>query len=237
MFEFLINIFDIFLYRPLFNFLVLLYNFLPGHDFGVAVILLTVIIRIILYPVSAKALSSQKILQKLQPEIQEIQKKHKDNKEKQAKEVFELYKKEKINPFNSLFLALIQLPILIALYRVFWLGLKPEELVNLYKFISNPVYINANFLGLADLSRPNWILALLAGILQFFQTKILMPQNSLAEKKGADFSQIMQKQMLYFFPALTVVILLNLPSAIGLYWTVSGIFSIVQQYFALKKNN
>lgn len=237
MFEFIVNFFNIVLYRPLFNALVLLYNYIPGHDFGIAVILLTLIIRVILYPVAVKSLNSQKVLQKLQPKIQEIQTKYKNDKEKQAKETLELYRKEKINPFSGLFLAFIQLPILIALYSVFWQGLKPAELANLYSFVSNPIAINANFLGLIDLSKPNIAFAILAGVLQFFQTKMMLPAVSKSKGSGPDFSQMMQKQMVYFFPVLTVIILVSLPSAIGLYWTVSGIFSIVQQYFILKKKD
>src|SRR3990167_2069470 len=152
MFGFLVNIFDIFLYHPLFNFLVLIYNYLPGHDFGLAVILLTIIIRFILYPLSVKALNSQKVLQDLQPKLKEIQKKYKDDKEKQAKETLELYRTEKINPFSGLFLALVQLPILIALYQVFWHGLRPEALDHLYSFVANPGQINAMFVGLVDLA-------------------------------------------------------------------------------------
>lgn len=236
MFEFLVNIFHSFLYQPLFNLLVLLYNYIPGHDFGIAIILLTLVIRFILYPLSVKAFESQRAIQKVQPQIQEIQKKHKDDKEKLAKETLEIYKKEKINPFSGLFLAFIQLPILIALYWVFWNGLRPEELNSLYGFVSNPGQINAMFLGMIDLSKANAILAVLAGITQFYQTKMLMPKPGPKKEGGPDFSQIMQKQMLYFFPAFTVIILLNLPSALGLYWTVSGAFSIIQQYFLLKKN-
>lgn len=235
MFELLINFFNAFLYLPLFNSLVLLYNYLPGHDFGIAIILLTIIIRIILYPVSVKALNSQKNLQALQPKMQEIQKKHKDNKEQLAKETLELYRREKINPFSGLFLAIIQLPILIALYTVFWKGLNPAELANLYSFVSNPGQINAVFLGIVDLSKANFVLAVLAGIFQFFQTKMLTPKSIPGQGKSSDMSQIMQKQMVYFFPFLTVFILMSMPSAIGLYWIVSGIFSIVQQYFILKK--
>lgn len=235
MFEILINIFNALLYKPLFNSLVLLYNYAPGHDFGISIILLTLIIRIIIYPLSVKAISSQKTLQKVQPKIQEIQKKYKDDKEKQAKEILEVYKTEKVNPFSGLFLAIIQLPILIALYKVFWQGLDPKELINLYNFVLNPVQINAVFLGIIDLSKANMIIAILAGIVQFYQTKMLMPPKSQSvASKSPDFSQMMQMQMTYFFPILTVIILLGLPSALGLYWTTSGIFSIIQQHFILK---
>ncbi len=235
MFEFLIKIFDLALYQPLFNALVLLYNYLPGHDFGIAIIVLTILIRFILYPISVKAFKSQKILQDLQPKLQEIQKKYKDDKEKQAKETLELYKKEKINPFSGLFLAIIQFPVLIALYRVFWKGLESSELVHLYAFIANPVNISAVFIGLIDLSKPNWIFAVLAGVLQYFQTKMMTPKRVKTENKESEITQMMQTQMLYFFPFLTIIILISLPSAIGLYWITSGIFSIIQQYFILKK--
>jgi len=235
MFESITSFFYIILYQPLFNLLVWLYNYMPGRDFGLAIIVLTIVIRVILYPLSVKAVRSQKNLQQLQPKIQEIQKKYKDDKEKQAKEMLALYKTEKINPFSGLLLALIQLPILIALYRVFWSGLNPKELSGLYAFIQNPGHINALFLHIIDLSKPNLVFAVLAGLVQYFQTKMLAPKNIGQKQTGApDFSQVMQKQMMYFFPAFTVIILIGLPSALGLYWTVSGLFSIIQQYFILK---
>ena len=237
MFDSLVNIFNIVLYKPLFNLLIVLYNYIPGHDFGIAIIFLTIIIRVIIYPLSVKAANSQKALQNIQPKIQEIQKKYKDDKEKQALETLQLYKTEKINPFSGIFLAFIQLPILIALYRVFWQGLNPSELANLYQFVASPGQINAIFLSIIDLSKPNYILAILAGLTQYYQTKMLIPQQNIVKKQGSesDFAQIMQKQMLYFLPGFTIIILLGLPSALGLYWTVSGIFSIIQQYLIFKK--
>lgn len=237
MFGFLAGIFNTFLYYPLFNALVLIYSYFPGGDFGIAIICLTILIRIILYPIAEKALRSQRALQKLQPLIQEIQRKHKDDKEKQAKETLEIYKKEKINPFSGLFLALIQLPILIALYNVFWKGLRATELAHLYSFVPNPEHINAMFLGLVDLSKPNILFAVIAGAVQFFQTKMLLPPLDKTQPKKGDFTAMMQKQMVYFFPILTVVILFRLPSALGLYWIVSGAFSMVQQYFILKRTD
>lgn len=239
MFASLINFFYIILYQPLFNLLVALYNYVPGHDFGIAIIVLTIIIRLILYPISVKAVKSQSTLQKLQPQMQEVQKKFKDDKEKQAKEILALYKKEKVNPFSGLLLALIQIPILIALYQVFWQGLNPKELSVLYSFVLNPGQINPVFLHLIDLAKPNMILAVLAGLTQYFQTKMLLPKKATnvdKQKSSADFSQAMQKQMTYFFPVFTVIILISLPSALGLYWTTSGLFSIGQQYMIFKGN-
>jgi len=237
MFEFFIKIFDLILYQPLFNFLVLLYNYLPGHDFGVAIIILTLVIRLILYPSSVKSIKTQKILQEIQPKIQEIQKKYKDDKEKQVKETMEIYKQAKVNPFGGLLSTFIQLPLLIALYRVFWRGFQPGELANLYIFIPNPGLINANFLGMIDLSKPNMVLAILAGVLQFIQTKNMLPMAKKTATQGSAFAKTMQKQMVYFFPFLTVIILLRLPSALGLYWIVGSLFLIIEQYTISKKRN
>ncbi len=232
----LIDFFNLILYRPLLNSLILLYQYLPGHDFGLSVILLTVLIRLILYPLMSQSLKSQKALSGLQSKIQEIQKKYVDDKEKQAKEMVDLYRKEKINPFSGLILVFLQLPILIALYQVFWKGLRPEEMVNLYSFVAQPERINPTFLGLVNLAEASLVLAILAGIIQFFQTKLMLPQKEKkAEKTNPQFSDIFQKQMIYFLPVFTILILLRMPAAISLYWIATSLFSIIQQYFIFKK--
>ncbi len=239
MFELLINIFNTLLYRPLFNFLVLIYNYLPGHDFGLAIIILTLVIRLILYPSSVKSAKSQKALNELQPKIQEIKEKYKGEKEKQARATMELYKKEKINPFGGCLPTLIQLPFLIALFLIFKNfkdGLDFTKLAVLYRFVPSPGIIEEPmFLGLVNLAQPNIILAVLAGIFQFIQTKMIMSKSKKSEAKSSDFSRMMQKQIVYFFPIITVFILLKLPAAIGFYWIVSSLFLIIQQYFILKK--
>lgn len=235
--ELLINLFNVVLYQPLFNALVLLYEYLPGHDFGLAVIALTVGIRLIFYPLGIRAIKSQKALQELQPKIQEIQKKYKNEKEKQAKATMELYKKEKINPLSGCLPLLIQLPILIALYRVFWKGLQPEAMTHLYSFVPHPGIIDPSFFGILNLAQPSIILALFAGITQFFQTKMMTPKTPKAKKSEGQMSQfsgMMQKQMLYFFPIFTVLILWKLPSAIAIYWIVTSVFSIFQQLLIFK---
>lgn len=238
--DFFISAFHTILYQPLFNALVVIYQYLPGQDFGIAVIVLTILIRIALYPLMIKSLKSQKALSELQPKIQELQQKYKDNKEQQSKEMMALYQKEKINPFGGCLPFLLQLPILIALYRVFWKGLSPESMRFLYSFVPNPGAINPSFLGLINLAEPNLILAFVAGITQFFQTKMLLPQQKISKEKTGQmgqFSNMMQKQMLYFFPILTVLILWRLPSAIGIYWIVTAVFSIGQQHLIFKKKN
>jgi len=237
--ELLINVFNTILYQPLFNALVFLYQYLPGHDFGVAVIVLTILIRLILYPLMVQSIKSQKVLSELQPRIQEIQSKYKNDKEKQAKEMMGLYQKEKINPFGGCLPLLLQLPILIALYQVFWKGLRPEAMENLYSFIPNPGSIDPTFFGLINLGEASLILAVLAGITQFFQTKMVTPKTPKIKKgdQMTQFSGMMQKQMLYFFPIFTVFILWYLPAAIALYWIITALFSIGQQYLVFKKTH
>lgn len=234
MFELFINLFNTILYQPLFNALVLLYEYLPGHDFGIAVIVLTVLIKIIFYPLGIQAIRSQKVLSELQPKIKEIQEKFKDDKEKQGRAMMELYQKEKINPFSGCLPLLIQLPILIALYRVFWKGFQSGQMTHLYGFVPHPGVISPTFLGLVNLAEPSIVLAILAGIFQFWQSKMLAPKTKTTQKGTPEFSQMIQKQMLYFFPIFTVFILLKLPAAVGLYWIVAVLFSIIQQRFILK---
>ncbi len=242
------DFFYIILYQPLFNFLILLYTYLPGRDFGIAILSLTIFFRLLFYPLGIKAIQSQKLLQELQPQIKEIQQKHKNNKEKQAKETMELYKKAKINPFSSLLPILIQLPILIALYQVFLAGFQAESMVHLYRFVPNPGQIEPFFLGTIDLSKPatgqlngqtifllpNIILVILNGIAQFFQTKTLSPKTSEVKKdREGRISEKIQNQMGYFLPIFTIFILWNLPAAIALYWLITTVFSVIQQYFVL----
>ena len=234
--DFFINLFNLILYRPLFNILIILYQYLPGQDFGIAIISLTILIRVLFYPLGIKSIKSQKIFRGLQSKIREIQKKYQDNKEQETRAIMELYQKEKINPFSGCLPLLIQFPILVALYQVFRKGLAPGEMTNLYYFVSNPGQINSIFLGIIDLSRPSIILAALAGILQFIQTKMIsfgIPEIKTKDKIG-QFSKIFQKQTLYFFPILTFLILFKLPSAIGLYWLVSTVFTIFQQRLVFK---
>ncbi|MDD3102158.1 MAG: YidC/Oxa1 family membrane protein insertase [Patescibacteria group bacterium] len=150
----MIQFFNTILYQPLLNLLVFFYNVIPGHDLGVAIITLTVILKLILFPLSRQSLKSQKALQSLQPKMEEIKKKYPDQKEKQAKMTMELYKENKINPFSSCLPLLIQLPILIAVYQVFNTGLTSTNLP-VYSFIYNPGHLNSFAFGFLNLAKPN----------------------------------------------------------------------------------
>lgn len=240
--DLLINAFNTILYQPLFNALILLYQYLPGQDFGMAIIVLTILIKIIFYPLGVQAIKSQKVLSELQPKIKEIQERYKNDREKQTRAIMEFYQKEKINFFSGFLPILIQIPILIALFQVFWKGFGPDQMVYLYSFVSQPAEINPIFLGMVNLGQPSLFLAIFAGIFQFVQTEIQnkfggRPVPKTKKKEGmVQFSEIMQKQLIYFFPIFTVFILLTLPSAIALYWIAMTIFSIGQQYFVFKSH-
>ena len=238
--NFLTSIYNTLLFQPLLNLLVLLMYYVPGHDAGVAIIILTIIVRIILYPLSNKSLKSQRALQELQPKIDEIRKEHKDNKEKQSQELMKFYKENKINPLSSCLPMLVQLPIIFALYRVFRIGLTEESLQYLYSFVPHLDSVNATLFGVVDLSTPNMVMAILAGAFQFVQSWLLMKKKKKEKqpqpKKGAaNMANMMSKQMLYFMPILTVFIAWNLPSGLALYWIVTTLFSIGQQWIIMKK--
>jgi len=226
------------IYQPLYNILIFLYNNLAFHDFGIAIIIITLILKVILMPLSKKQIESQKKLQELQPKIKEIQNKNKGNKEKQSQELMKFYKENKTNPFGGCLPMIIQLIFLIAIYRVFFsissnnLNVQNEVL---YPFVANPGQINNMFIGLVNLAKPSIVLAILAAAAQFYQTKMLMAKQKLTapskDGKSPDFSQIMNKQMLYLGPALTLFIGIKFPAGLALYWLVSTLFVIGQQMY------
>jgi len=223
-------IFNTILYYPLLNILIIFYMYV-GHDLGIAVILLTLLIKIILFPVSIKAVRSQKALNSIQPKMKEIQEKYKDDKTKQSQMMMQLYKTEKVSPLSGCLPLLLQLPILIALYQVFLKGLNIDVLrTSLYGFVPQPEAINTIFLGIIDLAQPNIILALIAGILQFVQSKISLPKT---KEKG--MASMMQSQMTYIFPIITVFIVWRLGAIIGLYWLTSILFSIGEHYLIKRR--
>jgi YidC/Oxa1 family membrane protein insertase len=229
------------IYQPLYNMLIFLYNNFAFHDFGIAIIIITLILKVILMPLSRKQIESQKKLQELQPKIKEIQNKYKDNKEKQSQELMKFYKENKTNPFGGCLPMIIQLIFLIAIYQVFFKissnNLNAQSEV-LYSFVANPGQINNMFIGIIDLAKSSIPLAILAAAAQFYQTKMLMskqkPSTPSKDGKNPDFAQIMNKQMLYLGPALTLFIGIKFPAGLALYWLVSTLFAIGQQMYLEK---
>ncbi|MEX1112264.1 MAG: YidC/Oxa1 family membrane protein insertase [Candidatus Andersenbacteria bacterium] len=225
------------LYRPLFNLLVGITNVLPGHGVGFAIILVTLIVRLVLLPSSLhharQMRSNQGKMKEVKKELDAIKKKHKDDKGKQAEETMRVYKEAGINPASGCLPLLIQLPILIALYRVFLVGLAPESFQSLYSFVAEPNTIQTIFLGI-PLNEPSLLLGVIAGIAQFSQMKWLNPAQTAAQsganEDAAAMMASMQKNMMYIFPVMTIFISLQLPAALALYWATSTIFGMAQQY-------
>ncbi|MFA5173211.1 MAG: YidC/Oxa1 family membrane protein insertase [Candidatus Paceibacterota bacterium] len=227
-----------FLYRPLLNALVFIYDFISFEDLGLAVILLTVFIRLILFPLFHKGSKNQAIIQKIQPKIKEISDNFKDNKEEQVKRIMEIYKENKINPFSGILLLLIQLPILLALFHVFYYGLSSTDSFSLlYSFVPKPESFNFSFLGLINLKEPSIIVVVLAAAFQYFQGWLSLPAS---RGKSQNPAEDLGKKMVLIGPFLTFFILYSLPSVVGLYWITTSIFSSLQQIIinnSLKKND
>jgi YidC/Oxa1 family membrane protein insertase len=225
---------------------------MPLGDFGIAIIIVTIIIKFLLIPISRKQIEAQKKMQELQPKIKEIQEKHKGDKEKQSRALMEFYKTNKTNPFSGCLPTIFQLIFLIAIYRVLFnisnagLLVDPREL---YSFVPNPGQINQYFLGIIDLSNtidfknlkvssiPQLILIVSAAISQYFQIKMITPKKNVQKQEKnsePDMSQIMSKQMLYLGPILTLFIGIKFPAGLSLYWFVSTVFAIAQQVYLEK---
>lgn len=199
------SFFDIVLVRPIFNVLMLIYGLLP--DFGVAIILFTIFIRLLLWPLVKKQLHQAKAMRKMQPELAKVRKQYKNNRQMQGLAMMELYKKYKISPFGSIGILLIQLPILIAMYSVVQIFVAHRGELGKYTYdlieqlpvagnlIQHPDQFNQNFLGLLDLTKhaisPHGIvigllvLVLAACYLQYLTSKQLSP-NSDSKKRIRD---------------------------------------------------
>ena len=230
------NIWNIVLYHPLINALAFLVSVIPGGDVGVAVIVLTIIVKVILFPLSQKSIESQAQMNILAPELNKI-KESGASKEEQARLTFELYKIHKTNPFSGCLLVLIQIPIIFALYYVFFKGINFQNGI-LYSFIHIPAHMNMIFLGLIDISKKSLILAILAGISQYLQA-YYMPKPAVSSGTKASFqdsfTKSMNTQMKYVFPFIVAFIAYSISGAIALYWITSNLFMVGQQIYVKKK--
>lgn len=221
------------LYQPLLTALIWLYNIL-FHNFGLAVIALTVVIRAVLVPITIPALKSAKKMMELKPHLDALKEKHGNDKQRLQQEQLRLYKEHGFNPLAGCLPYLVQFLVLIALYQVFINFLNNGQV--------NGLTINKVFLGI-DLSKPDrtFILPLLAGATQLILSLMMMPsvsrqsldngQKTKDQSSKEDMQESMQKQMLFLMPAMTVFFGFSLPSGLALYWVVTTVFSVVQQYF------
>lgn len=230
----MLTIWNTIIYNPIYNALIYIAQHLTGQDVGLAVIVLTIIIRLALFPLSKKSIVGQYKMRALEPKLQEI-KNRGLTKEEEAKETFALYKEENINPFSGCLYLIIQLPILFALYFSFSHGF--VQPTHLYGFL-NTDNLKNTFLGLIDITKPFFPLALLAGITQAIQA-FLAPQPTPPGRAGdnnmqTQFAKTLSMQTKYVLPVIIVLIASRLASAVALYWSVANLFSILQELYLRK---
>ena len=228
-----------FFFDPVYNGLVFFIEVVPGGDVGLAIIAITILVKLILLPLSIKSVRTQKVMRELEPELKKIKEQHKDDRQELAKATMAIYKDAGISPFASIFLLFLQIPIIIALYWSVYRGggvALPE--INgdlLYVFITIPTEINMIFLGLIDIAGKSLPLAALAGLTQFFHARLAMPAPE-PKKEGeapdlkADFARSMNLQMRYVMPIIIFVVAYTISAAIALYFTVSNLVAIAQEY-------
>lgn len=240
------------IFRPLYNILVGVMDFIPGIDVGIAVIIFTIIIRLILFPLSKSSLLTQVRMKAIEPEAAKIRAQYANDKQTQAMKIMELYKSKKIKPFSGVLLLIIQLPILLALISVFYKIIPTIDPTLLYSFIHVPI-AKPSLLGL-DLTSKSIVLSLLTAVAQFCQLHFSLAARqqtastpAVSPGKPADMTQIsasMTKQMKYLIPILAFVstywiIPARFPQAasiIAIYWIVSALFTLGQELYIRKRH-
>lgn len=225
-------------YEPIYNVLIFIINNITFGDVGFAIILVTIVIKLALSPLTKKSIRSQILMKKMEPELKKI-KQDFPNKEEQARKTIDLYKKYKTNPFSGCLVILIQLPFIFALYYVFYKGLSFDA-SHIYSFINVPVNLNNNFLGLVEMHSKSLVLAILTGVSQFIQGYLSSPIKTKTdlvvdkeEKKTFqdDLSSSMQMNIKYVLPFIIGIIAYQISAAVALYWITSNIFTIAQEWY------
>lgn len=213
------------IYRPLANALVFLYHAVSGGDLGIAIILLTVLVRLVLYPLFKKGIEHNLRMQELQPKLKQLREDHKGNKEKEVAATLELFREHQTNPFSLMFFTFAQLPILIALYHLFSGGLRGDIASLLYRGAPYPPELGSTFLGLINLHEPHTIVVALVALAQFAQAALATPGTADAKTRRAAYrnAAIIAVVIGIFLAAY------HIPSAVGLYLITSAVFSIIQQ--------
>lgn len=241
-----ISIWHTFFFDPVYNGLVFFIDVIPGGDVGLAIIAITVVVKTILLPLSVKAAKTQVLMRELEPKLKEIKLKFKDKREEQARAIMDVYKEAGLNPFASILLILIQLPVILSLYFSVYSGggvpLPDINVALLYSFIPTPETVSMLFLGIVDVAAKSLPLAILAGGAQFVQALLSIPKPAPREPGAApsmkdDFARSMQLQMRYVMPIIIGVVAYYISAAIALYFIVSSLVSIGQELFIRKYKN
>ena len=221
-------------YNPIYNALVALIAVIPGGDVGIAVIIVTIIIRLILLPFSLSAARTQRTMKTLEPKIKELKERHKGDKEKEALETLSLYKNEKVNPFASILTVFIQIPVLLALYWVFrYEPFTVLSVARLYEFTPLPHVTSLQFLGSISVAGKSMTLAIIAGATQYFQAHLMLSGTmKLSEGKSMqnDFQRIMGMQLKYVFPFLIGMISYTTSGAVALYFITTNLVGALQEW-------
>lgn len=223
-------------YAPIYNALALVVSWVPGGDVGVAIVLITVVVKLVLFPLAVRASRTQRAMRRLQPRMDEIKEKHKDNKQELAKATLALYRAEKVNPFASILILIVQLPVILGLY---WVILTEGaggafDPAHLYSWVAVPENASFVFLGLIPIAQGSILLAILVAVTQYVQAKLMMPEAPVATGKGFmdDLASSMHFQMRYVFPIILAVIAYVASAAIALYFIVSNVVGIIQEMVA-----
>ncbi len=241
--------FDTFFYNPIYNLVVFLSDYIV--DAGIVIILATIIIKIILFPLFTKQINNQIATKKAKPALDALTEKYKGKKltpeqnQEKVKETFAIYKKYGVKPFSALVLMIFQIPIILALYWVFYKGGLPNvDTSILYPFVSVPEKINMTFLGIFDLKKSSIVLAILAAATQFLYMHLSMPDVKFSDlkKKGGDIKEDMmnsfQVNIKFGMPILILVMLLMaFNSAVAIYWITSNLFMSLQEFIVRGKKS
>jgi len=224
---------------PLYNALVGLLSVAPWMDMGIALVILTILVKIALFPLSMKAARTQMLMKELEEPMKEIKEKYKDDREEQGRKLLELYKEKNVNPFSSFVVLFIQIPVILGLFFVFSRGGLPEVNTDiLYSFVHVPESVSMMFLGFIDMAGKNTILAFLAGLTQHYQARLSMPAAKPREENTTfqeDFARSMQTQVKYVLPIVIIFVAYTMGGAIALYWITSNIFAIGQELYVKRK--
>lgn len=226
-----------FIFDPLYNGLVYFVDIIPTHDIGIAIIVLTILVKFVLFPLSRQAVRTQIAMREIAPDIEKIKEKYSDKQDEQARAIFALYRERGIRPFSSFFLILVQFPILFGLYWVFWHGGLPSvDPSILYSFVPTPENVNMEFLGLVDMKERSLVLGVFAGLTQLIYARLSMgPRNKMAtspveQSFSNDMARSFDLQARYILPIIVAGIAYTVAAAVPLYWTTSNLFMIAQEF-------
>lgn len=232
-----------FFFDPLYNLVIFFIDVIPGGDLGLAIIAAIFVVKTALMPLAIRAAKTQRVMREIEPKLKAIKEEFKDDREAQARAMMEVYRSVEVNPFASILLLFLQIPILIALYLAVYSGggvaLPQINTELLYSFISIPVTVSMDFLGMINITERSILLAIAAGIAQYVYTSMTLPKLAPKNADAApdmkeEFMRNMHLQMKYVMPVLIGVIAYTISAAIALYFLVSSIVGIGQEYFIKK---